>query len=137
MITLKKLIVSVILIVFLMQISTIVYAYEDNSLEYAKQSIINALENFENEVDISEYNISKDDMSGIVTDIIEENPQLFYVNREYKVSYSEQSNEAFSIYFSFKYSDSELRIKVNDFNSRIQLITQKPTLIRYIRATII
>ena len=52
----------------------------------AKQSIINALENFENEVDISEYNISKDDMSGIVTDIIEENPQLFYVNREYKVS---------------------------------------------------
>ena len=73
-----------------MQISTIVYAYEDNSLEYAKQSIINALENFENEADISEYNISKDDMSGIVTDIIEENPQLFYVNREYKVSYSEQ-----------------------------------------------
>ena len=69
MITLKKLIVSVILIVFLMQISTIVYAYEDNSLEYAKQSIINALENFENEVDISEYNISKDDMSGIVTDL--------------------------------------------------------------------
>lgn len=125
MITLKKLIVSVILIVFLMQISTIVYAYEDNSLEYAKQSIINALENFENEVDISEYNISKDDMSGIVTDIIEENPQLFYVNREYKVSYSEQSNEAFSIYFSFKYSDSELRIKVNDFNSRIQLITDE------------
>lgn len=77
MITLKKLIVSVILIVFLMQISTIVYAYEDNSLEYAKQSIINALENFENEVDISEYNISKDDMSGIVTDIIEENPSSF------------------------------------------------------------
>ena len=76
MITLKKLIVSVILIVFLMQISTIVYAYEDNSLEYAKQSIINALENFENEVDISEYNISKDDMSGIVTDIIEENPNI-------------------------------------------------------------
>ena len=67
----------------------------------------------------------KNDVSEIVTSIIEKNPQLFYVEKEYKVSYSEQTDEAISIYFSFKYSDSELGIKVNDFNSRIQLITDE------------
>lgn len=100
-------------------------AYEDYSTSYVEQFIVNSLENFENEIDISEYNIPKDDVNGIVTSIIEKNPQLFYVEREYKISYSEQTHETLSIYFSFKYSDSELKIKVNDFNSRIKLIVDE------------
>lgn len=124
MIALKKLIVSLIL-VLLTAMPLTAYSYQDFSTTYVEKIIVDALEDFENEVDISGYGISKDDVSEMVTSIIENNPQLFYVKREYKVSYSEQTNEAFSIYFSFKYSDSELRIKVNDFNSRIQLITDE------------
>lgn len=124
MIALKKLIISLIL-AFLTAMPLTAYAYEDNSTAYIEQLIVNELENFNNEIDISGYNIHKNDVSKIVTSIIEKNPQLFYVEKEYKVSYSEQSNEAFSIYFSFKYNNSELGIKVNDFNSRIQLITDE------------
>lgn len=124
MIALKKLIICLIL-AFLTAMPLTTYAYEDNSRAYIEQLIVDNLENFNDEIDISGYNISKNDVSEIVTSIIEKNPQLFYVEKEYKVSYSEQTDEAFSIYFSFKYSNSELGIKVNDFNSRIQLITDE------------
>ena len=117
-------IISLIL-AFLTAIPLTAYAYEGNSRAYIEQLIVDKLESFNDEIDISGYNIQKNDVSEIVTSIIEKNPQLFYVEKEYKVSYSEQTDEAISIYFSFKYSDSELGIKVNDFNSRIQLITDE------------
>lgn len=102
-----------------------VYAYNDYLTLSVEQLIVESLENFEDEIDISDYNIPKDDMSEIITSIIEENPQLFYVEREYQISYSEQTNECQDLYFSFKYSDSELKVRVNDFNSRIQLIVDE------------
>lgn len=101
------------------------YAYDDYLTLSVEQLIVESLENFEDEIDISDYSIPKDDMSEIITSIIEENPQLFYVEREYRISYSEQTNECQDLYFSFKYSDSELKIRVNDFNSRIQLIVDE------------
>lgn len=124
MIALKKLFVSILLLILIVQ-PNIVFADDDYSVRDVEQTIVNALENFETEVDISEYCIPKDDINDIVTSVIEKNAQLFYIDREYKVSYKELTNETNSIIFSFKYSDSELRIKVNDFNSRVQLIVDE------------
>lgn len=124
MIALKKLFIS-ILILFLIFQTNIVFADSYYSVSDVEQVIINALENFEDEVDISEYGVPKDDIGDIVTSIIEKNAQLFYIEREYRVSYTEQTNETNSIIFCFKYSDSELGIKVNDFNSRVQLIVDE------------
>lgn len=124
MIALKKLLVSA-LILFMIIPANIVLADKDYSESDVERTIVTALENFEDEVDISEYAVPKDDVSDIITGIIEKNAQLFYVNREYQVRYTGNTNLTCSIGFSFKYSDSELRIKVNDFNSRIQLIVDE------------
>lgn len=123
----KKLLISMLVMIFAFH-SIIVFAYYGDEPNYSSQTdeaekrIINALEAYETEVDISDCDISKDDINEIVTSIIEENAQLFYVNRKYSISYGRLSEDIISVNFSFIYNDSELDIKVNDFKSRVNMI---------------
>lgn len=125
----KKLLISILIVMFAFYPITVFADYDDKDYSYitdeAEKRIINALEAHEVEVDISDFDISKDDVNGIISRIIEENAQLFYVNREYSISYGQLTGDVISITFSFKYSDSELDIKINDFNSRIDMITDE------------
>lgn len=93
-----------------------------SGLESAERTIIDALEAYETMVDVSDYDITKDEANDIVSKIIEENAQLFYVDREYVLSYSKETDYVLSITFSLKYSGNELDMKMDDFESRINMI---------------
>ncbi len=125
----KKLLILIIAVIFFLKPNVVSAGYDclevyniSSASDGAERKIIDALEAYETTVDISEYDITKDEANDLVSRIIEENAQLFFVDREYILSYSEATDHVLSITFSLLYSGPELDIKMNDFNSRISMI---------------
>lgn len=61
------------------EITTSVDDVTDETRESLKQDIIYALDNFETKIPLSDYNITTDVFSSIASEVLEENPQYFYI----------------------------------------------------------
>ena len=61
------------------EITTSVDDVTDETRESLKQDIIYALDNFETKIPLSDYNITTDVFSSVASEVIEENPQYFYI----------------------------------------------------------
>ncbi len=85
-----------------MHVSTQNVPRTQNAID-ASAKIVEALENFEADVDISEFNISVSDVLALYVDIVYSNPHLFYVFTAIKYSYWPQTNTIVSLMFGDSY----------------------------------
>ncbi|MCD8315025.1 MAG: hypothetical protein LUD44_05285 [Firmicutes bacterium] len=82
---------SVILVLSLIFIcGTGVFAADSGTLSAASDTILAGLLSSESEIDIAEYNLSADELRGIVSKLIETHPELYYVSTAYTYTYDDE-----------------------------------------------
>lgn len=65
---------------------------QETDIEEAKELIVEAMENFEAECDLSQYAIPATEIKGVFEDILFNNPQLFYVDNYFRYTYIQEGN---------------------------------------------
>ncbi|MCD8002618.1 MAG: hypothetical protein LUG88_01640 [Clostridia bacterium] len=82
---------SAILVLSLIFIcGTGVFAADSGTLSAASDTILAGLLSSESEIDIAEYNLSADELRGIVSKLIETHPELYYVSTAYTYTYDDE-----------------------------------------------
>lgn len=80
-----------------------------------EETLYEGLSNSEKDIDISSYDISKSQLKQLMQDIINNNPDLFYVASQY--SYYTNNDKITSVVPSYEYSGSDLEKKMTVYKN--------------------
>ena len=97
------LILSIILIVNIIPVSAI----GGQSFATYKEAIYNGLYNMETEIELSEYNVTEDDVFNYIYYLIYQQPEVCYLSYS-EISYSHIGNQVVTLYFEYDISKDEM-----------------------------
>lgn len=95
-----------------------IFSYNQGTVE---QTIYEGLLNTEEEIDISSYNITPDDLRQIMQDIVNTCPDLFYVAGRYSL-YVDANNKVTSVVPGYLFSGNELAEKKSQYKTKMNEI---------------
>lgn len=113
---------------------------EEVRYEEAKQALIDGVRNYENIIDIFEYNIPVDFATALFSDVFYYNPELFYISNAFGVyGYEEYPDTIAFFEFQFAYTPSEYATRKRQFDNEVAKITSlvKPNMSELERALIV
>ncbi len=99
------------------EVAFIPQKYPDELYDY----IYRELKNLPEEIDISEFNVSIDDIVWVYTSVYNDNPDLFYVGAYFGYSYYSDNTVA-ALVPVYKYTAEQLPYVMADYESRINAI---------------
>lgn len=103
----KKIATLILVIILIFNIVSISASAEVQSFPTYKEAIYNGLYNMETEIDLSEYNVTEDDVFNYIYYLIYQQPEVCYFNYD-EISYSHIGNQIITLYFQYVISESEM-----------------------------
>lgn len=113
---LKVVIVSFVML--LIAGRTEVYAADEADTTAAKARIVEAMENFQAECDLSMYQISAKQIQSIFEDVLYNNPQLFYVDNHFNYTYVSSSNTILTLKMNYEGGAGNAKSMVKKYNAK-------------------
>ncbi len=113
----KRLFLYIFLTLLLtVSLSASVTATTKNASDLIYSNMMNTID----EIDLSAYSITVDELSGIFNELISGKPELFFVERSYNYTYTEDDNIVISMLPNYKFTGSPLEIARSEYDTFIE-----------------
>lgn len=86
----------------------------------ASDLIYSNMMNTVDEIDLSAYSLTVDELSGIFNRLMSSKPELFFVERSYSYTYIEDDNIIVSMLPNYKFTGNTLEVARNEYNAFIE-----------------
>lgn len=84
------------------------------------EEIVAAMENLDTEIPVAGFGITQSNIGEVVSNLLNTNPQLFYINSRYSYSYNPSSGEVTTLRFTYDGTEEEIREKQQEVDAAIE-----------------
>ena len=98
-------------------------AVDSDTYLRAEETFLRACNSFKTEVDLSDYNISVDDLGTFISEVLNTNPRYFYVSGSMRYRYDWYTGQVTGLMLTYDYTEDEVAPMLEAYDSAVSIAT--------------